>query len=98
MRQKYKDNPELYKDPIDWTPKKEKEKQRKNQEKNAKQNKSNKKSSKQTSNKGKTKNKGFRGAQGGSGDSSKFDINKNKNLTSNKKNIPDHIKKKRKRG
>lgn len=99
LRKKYKEHPELYKDPIDWTPKKEKEKKRKIQERNDRANKSNKKSSNQRSaNKGKSKNKGFRGAQGGSGDSSKFDINKNKNLSNNKKKVPDHIKKKRKRG
>merc|ERR1712154_601917 len=92
LRKKNKEFPELYKDPINWEGKEKKVKK----EQNVKKRKNVKTKSPQK------KKKKFRGAQGGSGTSNKFQVydvqdakNKNKG---GKVSIPQHIKKRKKRG
>eukprot|EP01083_Nonionella_stella_P006720 19467_1 len=99
LRQKFQENPDLYRDAVNWESKAKKIKNEKQIRKKKAKNKQFEKDKKK--HKTGKKKKGFRGAQGGSGQSDKFqvyDIGDPKNKKSGKKNIPQHIKKKRKRG
>merc|ERR1711933_685411 len=90
LRAKYKENPSLFKEPIDWKTSSNEKRSKDREEKEEKPHKNEKRKN------SKKKNKAFRGAQGGSGDSKAYDIEDPKNNKQKvRKAIPQHIKKKR---
>merc|ERR1712048_1201769 len=93
LRAKYKENPSLFKEPIDW---KSDQNEKRRKDKRVKEEKSHQnetidqKKRKTTS---KKKTRAFHGAQGGSGDSKAYDIEDPKNNKPKvRKAIPQHIK------
>mmetsp|Transcript_10793 Transcript_10793/g.16240 ORF Transcript_10793/g.16240 Transcript_10793/m.16240 type:complete len:729 (+) Transcript_10793:21-2207(+) len=95
IRQKYKEHPELYKEPVDWRPKKVKERAKRKENKSHQGKDAKTTASQQRQQK---KNKGFKGAQGGSVTSDHyqvFDIGDPRNKKTGKQAIPEHIKKRK---